>query len=74
VCGRGLDPVGMEDTGRYYADFYLPRPRPQVALGGAGGQGGLMAEAVASECPGGECRVVGVDDPLPLARRGTELR
>jgi hypothetical protein len=48
VCARGLDPAGMEDTGRYYADFYLSRPAaeaPQVALGGAGGQGGLMARS-----------------------------
>jgi DNA-binding transcriptional MerR regulator len=26
VTRRGLDPSGQEDTGRYYADFYLSRP------------------------------------------------
>jgi hypothetical protein len=30
VCGRGLDPAGMEDTGRYYADFYLSRPAAEA--------------------------------------------
>lgn len=27
VTERGLDPSGYEETGRYYADFYLSRPR-----------------------------------------------
>jgi hypothetical protein len=27
VTDRGLDPSGYEETGRYYADFYLSRPR-----------------------------------------------
>ena len=31
VNGRGLDPVGLEDTGRYHADFYLSRPAADVA-------------------------------------------
>lgn len=31
VRGRGLDSAGMEDTGRYYADFYLSRPAADVA-------------------------------------------
>ena len=26
VTKRGLDPSGLEETGRYYADFYLSRP------------------------------------------------
>jgi hypothetical protein len=30
VRGRGLDPAGMEDTGRYYADFYLSRPAAEA--------------------------------------------
>jgi len=42
VSGRGLDPAGREDTGRYHADFYLSRPAADAAqqplvglLGGA---------------------------------------
>ena len=31
VSGRGLDPAGLEDTGRYHADFYLSRPAADVA-------------------------------------------
>ena len=27
VTDRGLDASGYEETGRYYADFYLSRPR-----------------------------------------------
>jgi hypothetical protein len=30
VGGRGLDPAGMEDTGRYYADFHLSRPAAEA--------------------------------------------
>ena len=31
VIGRGLDPAGREDTGRYHADFHLSRPAADAA-------------------------------------------
>jgi hypothetical protein len=31
VSGRGLDPAGLEDTGYYYADFYLSRATADAA-------------------------------------------
>jgi hypothetical protein len=45
VSGRGLDPTGMEDTGSYYADFYLARPAADVAhLPLAGLLGGVVPQ------------------------------
>ncbi|MCW2093418.1 UNVERIFIED_ORG: SAM-dependent methyltransferase [Rhodococcus erythropolis] len=32
IEARGIDTTGLEDTGRYYADFYLSRPASEAAL------------------------------------------